>query len=311
MLKRIQYQQYGGPEVMRLERFEPERPGKGQVAVSVKFAAINPIDWKLRMGEMKIVTGKRFPRAMGMDMSGVVTAVGPGVERFKVGDEVFGQARFKQCGALGEAAIANESALALKPANVGFDQAACLGSPGITAWNGLVDKAGLSANQHVFINGCMGGVGEAAVQLARNLGIRVSGTCGEADIERARALGVDTVHDYRRTDLSQLSERYDAVFDTAASMSRTVAYGLLQPRGVLLDLHPTPGKFFRAIFDRRLKLVVCTPSAEILDNLGRAASAGKLRLSIAKVVPLSEAIRLITALEGGQRLGGKGVVQMA
>lgn len=311
MMKRIQYQQYGGPEVMRLEPFEPELPGKGQVAVKVKFAAINPIDWKLRRGEMKIVTGMRFPRAMGMDMSGVVMSVGPGVERFKIGDEVFGQARFKQCGALGEAAIANESALALKPANVGFDQAACLGSAGITAWNGLIDKAGLSANQHIFINGCMGGVGEAAVQLARSLGIRVSGTCGEADIERARALGVETVHDYRRTDLSQLSSRYDAVFDTAANMSPANAYGMLKSDGVFLDLHPTPGKFLRALFDRRLKLVVCSPNPEILKNLGRAASDGALRLSIAKVVPLSETIELITALEGGHRIGGKAVVQMA
>lgn len=87
----------------------------------VRFAAINPIDWKMRSGDMKIVTGSRFPRTMGMDLSGTVMAVGPGVTRFKVGDEVFGQARFKQCGALGEAAIAAEEALALKPAGVLLD----------------------------------------------------------------------------------------------------------------------------------------------------------------------------------------------
>lgn len=309
-MKRIEYQQYGGPDVMLLEQFTPEAPGKGEVAVRVRFAAINPIDWKLRQGEMRIVTGKRFPRAMGMDLSGTVMSVGAGVTRFKVGDEVFGQARFKQCGALGQAAIASEGALALKPANVGFDQAACLGSPGITAWNALIDKAGLVAGQHVFINGCMGAVGEAAVQIARKHGIRVSGTCGAADMARAHAFGVENVLDYRQADLSQLRQRYDAVFDTAASMDSGAGFSLLKPGGVLLDLHPTPGKFIKALFSRRLKMVVCTPRPELLDELARAAGDGSLRLTIAREVPLSEAIALIAAIEGGQRLRGKAVVRM-
>ncbi|MDP9893779.1 NADPH:quinone reductase-like Zn-dependent oxidoreductase [Variovorax boronicumulans] len=150
-MKRIQYGMYGGPELMRLDEFELAAPGQGQVAVKVRFAAINPIDWKLRNGQMKIVTGKAFPRAMGFDFAGTVTAVGPGVTRFVPGDAVFGLARFKESGALGEAVIANETALALKPGNISFEDAACLGTPGVTAWNGLVDKARLTAGQHVFI----------------------------------------------------------------------------------------------------------------------------------------------------------------
>lgn len=128
-MKRIQYNMYGGPELMRLDEFELAAPGQGQVAVKVKFAAINPIDWKLRNGQMKIVTGKAFPRAMGFDFAGTVTAVGPGVTRFVPGDAVFGLARFKESGALGEAVIANETALAIKPGNISFEDAACLGTP--------------------------------------------------------------------------------------------------------------------------------------------------------------------------------------
>src|SRR5207237_8661817 len=141
-------------ELMQVEVFELPAPGKGEVAVRIKFAAINPIDWKLRGGEMKIVTGRAFPRAMGMDLSGIVTAVGLGVTRFKVGDAVFGLARFKESGALGEAVVTKESFLARKPESVSFEDAACLGTPGVTAWNGLIDKAKLQAGQHVFINGC-------------------------------------------------------------------------------------------------------------------------------------------------------------
>ncbi|KZS51543.1 NADPH:quinone reductase-like Zn-dependent oxidoreductase [Rhizobium sp. BK226] len=309
-MKRIQYHQYGGPHLMRLEDFELAMPNKGEVAVRVKFAAINPIDWKLRAGSMKIVTGKTFPRAMGMDISGTVIAIGPGVARFKIGDPVFGLARFKESGALGQAVVTKEIFLAKKPETVSFEDAACLGTPGATAWNGLVDKAELKAGERVFINGCTGGVGEAAVQIALMRGATVSGSCSAGAMERARSLGVQTVFDYRTTDLSTIRERFDVVYDTAATMPIAVGTGLLREKGRFLDINPTPAKFVRAMFNRRLKVVVCTPRADILDNLARAAKDGKIRLPIAEIVPLTEAIQLITALEAGRRLGGKALVGM-
>ncbi|UTS89029.1 NAD(P)-dependent alcohol dehydrogenase [Rhizobium anhuiense] len=309
-MKRIQYHQYGGPHLMRLEDFKLAMPNKGEVAVRVKFAAINPIDWKLRAGSMKIVTGKTFPRAMGMDISGTVIAIGPGVARFKIGDPVFGLARFKESGALGQAVVTKEIFLAKKPETVSFEDAACLGTPGATAWNGLVDKAELKAGERVFINGCTGGVGEAAVQIALMRGATVSGSCSAGAMERARSLGVQTVFDYRTTDLSTIRERFDVVYDTAATMPIAVGTGLLREKGRFLDINPTPAKFVRAMFNRRLKVVVCTPRADILDNLARAAKDGKIRLPIAEIVPLTEAIQLITALEAGRRLGGKALVGM-
>ncbi|MGZ2456579.1 NAD(P)-dependent alcohol dehydrogenase [Rhizobium sp. IY2] len=309
-MKRIQYHQYGGPHLMRLEDFELAMPNKGEVAVRVKFAAINPIDWKLRAGSMKIVTGKTFPRAMGMDISGTVIAIGQGVARFKIGDPVFGLARFKESGALGQAVVTKEIFLAKKPETVSFEDAACLGTPGATAWNGLVDKAELKAGERVFINGCTGGVGEAAVQIALMRGATVSGSCSAGAMERARSLGVQTVFDYRTTDLSTIRERFDVVYDTAATMPIAVGTGLLREKGRFLDINPTPAKFVRAMFNRRLKVVVCTPRADILDNLARAAKDGKIRLPIAEIVPLTEAIQLITALEAGRRLGGKALVGM-
>ncbi|CCF96774.1 NAD(P)-dependent alcohol dehydrogenase [Ralstonia solanacearum] len=309
-MQRIQYVQYGDPELMRLEDFALTEPGKGEVAVKVKFAAINPIDWKVRNGYLKMVTGKAFPRAMGSDFSGIVIAIGPGVTRFKPGDAVFGLARIKESGALGQAVVTNETFLAKKPDNVSFEDAACLGTPGVTAWNGLVDKAKLTAGKRVFVNGCAGAVGEATVQLARMLGATVAGSCSAGGMERARSLGVEVVFDYRTTDLSKLGKRFDVVYDTAATMTTETGLGLLDPGGVFLDINPTPGKFIRSIFNHRLKPIVCTPRADILDGLARTAKEGKLRLLVAESVPLSEAIRLVTALEGGLKLGGKGLVAM-
>jgi NADPH:quinone reductase-like Zn-dependent oxidoreductase len=309
-MKRIQYYEYGGPETMRLEDFELERPGKGQVAVKVRFAAINPIDWKVRNGRLRMMTGKAFPRAMGSDFSGTVISVGAGVQRFKPGDAVFGLARIKESGALGSAVVTHETFMAQKPDALSFDDAACLGTPGVTAWNGLVDKARLKAGQHVFVNGCTGAVGESTVQIARMLGATVSGSCSAAAMQEARALGLQDVYDYRTTDLSMLSERFDVVYDTAATMTTAVGVGLLRKDGVFLDIDPTPAKFLRALVNRKLKPIVCSPRAEILEGLARAAGQGRFRLPVAEIVPLSDAIRLLGTLEGGSRIRGKALVVM-
>lgn len=309
-MKRIQYHTYGGPEVMRVEDFDLLPPGEGEVAVRVKCAAINPIDWKLRSGQMKIVTGKKFPRAMGMDFSGTVLSVGTGVKRLKVGDAVFGLARFKQSGAFAEAVVTKEAFLTHKPDDVSFQDAACLGTPGITAWNGLIDKAKLQAGQHVFINGCAGAVGEAAVQIAVMHGAVVSGSCSATDIQRAKTLGVQTVYDYRSTQISSISARFDVVYDTAATLAVSTGVAMLRAGGVFLDLNPGPRKFIRAIFDRRLKPIMGSPRAEILDKLAKAASAGSFRIPIGKSVALHDAIQLIGEIENGRKPGGKAVIEL-
>jgi NADPH:quinone reductase-like Zn-dependent oxidoreductase len=310
-MKRIQYYSYGGPETMKLEDFELKRPGPGKVAVKVKFAAINPIDWKVRNGYLKMVTGKTFPRAMGSDFAGTVIAVGAAVTRFKIGDAVFGSAQIRDGGALGEAVIASESFLGKKPDSVPFEDAACLGTPGVTAWNGLIDKGRLKAGQRVFVNGCAGAVGQAAVQLARMLGASVAGSCSADAMQRVQALGVSPVFDYRQTDLSMLSDRFDVVYDTAAAMPTAVGLGLARKRGVFLDIHPTPMKFLRSVFDRRLRPIVCTARADILDGLARAAEQGKLCLPVAEIVPLKDAIPLLAALEAGRKASGKALVAMS
>ncbi len=310
-MKRIQYGMYGGPELMRLDEFELATPGQGQVAVKVKFAAINPIDWKLRNGQMKIVTGRAFPRAMGFDFSGTVISVGPGVTRFVPGDAVFGLARFKESGALGEAVIANETALAVKPGNVSFEDAACLGTPGVTAWNGLVDKAKLTAGQHVFINGCTGAVGEAAVQIARMHGAIVSGSCSAGAMERARALGL--------AERLRLSD--NGPVQAARAFRRRLRHGRHdddRPRlGPAARGWRVPGPRSHA---GQVHPFGLQPAAET-DRLHAAArhsrqprpcrGEGRFRMPIAEIVPLNEAIGLVTALEAGRKLGGKGLVAMA
>lgn len=307
-MKRVQYRAYGGPETMRLEDFELPALAKGQVAVKVKFAATNPIDWNVRQGNLKMLTGKAFPRAMGSDFSGIVLAVGAGVSRLKPGDPVFGLSRLKESGSFGEAVVTNESFVAKKPDELSFEQAACLPTAGIMAWIGLVDKAGLRAGQRVFVNGCTGSVGEAVVQLAQMLGAKVSGCCGADSMRRAQDLDVFPVYDYRQTDLATIGGRFDVVYDAAGTMPVSAGLRLLEGNGALLDIHATPGKFFRAFLNRKLKLFFCTPRAETLDGLAAAAVNGKMHMTIGETVLLTESIGLITDLEKGRKIGGKGLI---
>jgi NADPH:quinone reductase-like Zn-dependent oxidoreductase len=307
-VKRIQYDRYGGPETMRLEDFELAAPGAGQVAVKVEFASIQPIDWKLRRGDLKILTGRSFPRGMGSDFSGTVLAVGAGVSRLKPGDAVFGVTRLKESGAFAEAVVTNETFVARKPPEISFEQAACLATAGVMAWMGLVDKAHLATGQRVFVNGCTGAVGEAVVQLARMLGASVAGTCAAEAIPRAQELGVDPIFDYRSTDVASIGDRFDVVYDTSGQLPVGVGLGLLTKTGALLDIHFSPAKLLRSLVNRRLKLFNCTPRPAILDGLGIAAAKGALRMSISKTAPLADASRLIAELENGRTINGKGLI---
>src|SRR3954452_4148058 len=160
-MQRIQYHQYGGPDVMRLEEFEPGRPGSGEGLGRVRAAAANPMDWGIRNGGMKMVTGRRFPRGLGNDFSGVVEAIGDGVTRLSVGDEVLGGTPLKTSGAFAEMVIAEEKGVVKKPAELSFEEAAAIPTVSLTALQAVLKKGKLQPGQSVFINGCLGGVGRA------------------------------------------------------------------------------------------------------------------------------------------------------
>lgn len=309
-MKKIQYQRYGGSEEMRLEDVDLPSPGAGQIAVRVMAASVNPVDWKIRNGMMKLLTGRRFPRAMGTDFSGIVQAVGRGVSHLKPGDAVFGLSRLlKESGAFAEIVVTDEKLAVLKPAKLSFEEAACLPVVGTTAWNGLVDKAKLSRGQSVFITGCLGNVGRAALQLAVSHGAQVSGSCSAKTMNEARQLGATTVVDYASDYLAGLAGRFDVVFDTAGTLSLQQARRLLRSGGLYLDVNPTMAKMLRGMFTPGYRLVACSPAA--LLHISKSAAAGILMPSIGKTVSLGEAIPAIAALEHTGQPKGKLVIAMA
>jgi NADPH:quinone reductase-like Zn-dependent oxidoreductase len=310
-VKRIQYLRYGGPETMHVDDFDLAGSASGEAAVRVVAAAINPIDWKIRSGELKMMTGRRFPRAMGSDFAGVVQAIGPGVTTVKPGDEVFGITNLKPSGAFAETVINPASQLAIKPATLSFEQAASLATPGVMALSGLVDSAHVKSGDTVFVNGCTGGVGEAVVQVARMLGARVAGSCSAKNMPRARELGVETIYDYAaKPGPNQFGTpgAYDVVYDTAGTLAVKHAMRMVKRNGIFLDINARPSKFIHAAISRRHKLLFCKPTTDLLARVAQTAIAGHLTMTIGQTVTLETAPKLIASLEHGQAQTGKGLI---
>jgi NADPH:quinone reductase-like Zn-dependent oxidoreductase len=296
-MKRIQYLHFGAPEELRLDEVKTPDAGKGQIRVEVKAAAVNPMDGKLRRGELKALSGARFPRGLGHDFAGVVEAVGPDVKRLKVGDEVFGVTSMRQAGAFAEYVVTDEKNVALKPRSFSFEQAAAFPIVSLTAWNALVEKAKLREGQLVFVTGCLGGVGRAALQIARMRGANVVGSCSASRREEALALGVSKVVDYRAFNVGSHRHRFDVVFDTAGALSLSQCGAMLKRGGMSLHIVPTFAKMIGCLLPSRHHLVFGNPTPQALAGIAEAAERGEIVPAIGRVVPLAEAISAVVELE--------------
>ncbi|AXL53689.1 hypothetical protein DSC91_007244 [Paraburkholderia caffeinilytica] len=309
-MKRIQYHRYGGPEEMQLETYELPAPASDEILVRVKASSVNPADWKIRQGAMKFMTGRRLPRAMGTDFSGVVESVGGGVTRFRAGDEVFGTVPVKPSGAFAEKLITKEKLAVKKPTSLTHEEAATLPAVGVTAWRALVQKGRLKAGQAVFVNGAYGGVGQAAVRIAKAFGASVTGRVGPGALADAKTLGIDSVLDYTLEIPVDLTRKFDIVFDCNGSLSPGEGDALIKRRGVVVDTNPSFYKLMRSLFSLRHKFVFGSPDTEILQKIADLAGGGKLKISIGRTEKLDDAIALISDLESGRRTKGKAIIVM-
>lgn len=307
-MKRIQFHRYGGPAEMRLEEYQLPALADDEILVRVKAASINPVDWKIRQGVMRLMTGRKFPRGMGQDFSGIAEGVGLGVKRLKIGDEVLGSTPMKTSGSFAETLITKEALTIVKPAALSYEEAATLPVAASTAWVALVQKAKLKAGQTVFINGAYGAVGQAATQIAKALGASVVGRVRADLMNEARTIGVDTVLDYRQPIPDNLMGRFDVVFDTHGSLPASDESGLARRGGTILDISPSPAKMVRIFLSRNRHFVMGKQVEATMRAVADLASKGKLKLSVGRMVRLSEGIDLIKALEAGSRINGKGLI---
>jgi NADPH:quinone reductase-like Zn-dependent oxidoreductase len=230
------YEEYGSPEVLELRELEKPVPAEGELLVRVHATSVNPFDWHMLTGTpyvARMQAGLRRPKGtrLGVDYAGTVEAVGAGVSQFEPGDEVFGG----RDGAFGEYVTPSEAgAVARKPPNVSFQQAAAVGIAGVTALQGLRDKGGVRPGQKVLVNGASGGVGTWAVQVAKWLGAEVTAVCSTRNADAARELGADRVIDYTQEDFTRSVGEHDLMLDIAGNRSWSHCKRVLKEDGRLV-----------------------------------------------------------------------------
>src|SRR5947199_1459558 len=232
-MKAIVYCDYGLKN-LKLENIEKPTPNDDQLLVRVRAASVNPYDWHFIEGTPKIMramgVGLRKPKdtRLGVDFAGTVEAVGKNVTQFKPGDDVFGG----RGGAFAEYVCPRANrAVAIKPANITFEQAASVNIAGITALQAVRDKGKVQPGQKVLINGASGGVGTFAVQIAKSFGADVTGVCSTRNVDLVRSLGADHVIDYTKEDFAKGAERYDVMLDNVGNHSLSECRGVLTPNG--------------------------------------------------------------------------------
>jgi NADPH:quinone reductase-like Zn-dependent oxidoreductase len=236
LMKAVVGRCYGSPDVLRVEDVARPTLADDQVLVRVHAAALNPLDWHFMRGTPYLVRltagfGRPDNPRLGVDFSGTVEAVGRNVRRFKPGDEVFGGKR----GAFAEyVSVREEGGLAVKPANVSFEQAAAVPIAGITALQALRDQGHIHPGEKVLINGASGGVGTFAVQIAKAYGAEVTGVCSTRNLELVRGIGADHVIDYTREDFTQGTQHYDLIVDTVGNHPLLELRRVLTPHGILV-----------------------------------------------------------------------------
>lgn len=317
-MKAIVQDGYGSADVLRLGELDRPEPADDEVLVRVRAAGVDRGVWHFLTGRPYPIrvagAGLRAPRnpVPGMDLAGVVAAVGKDVTRLRAGDEVFGSGR----GSFAEYARAAASTLAPKPARLTFEQAAAVPVSAQTALQGLRDAGGIQPGHQVLVIGASGGVGSFAVQLAKAFGAQVTGVCGSGKVDLVRSLGADAVVDYTREDFAAGERRYDVILDMGGNSSLSRLRRALAPTGTLVIAGGETGGRWLGGTDRQLRALVlsrfvgqklttfiCKLNTADLLVLTELVETGKLTPAVDRTYPLADAAEAIRYLEAGHARG--------
>lgn len=300
--------EHPGPDgVLRMTILPTPEPGPSEVLVEVHAAGVNPVDSKTRRGVGVADLLGKPPWVLGWDISGVVAAVGHGVTRFAVGDEVYGMPRFPDlAGAYAEFCTAPSRHLALRPRSIDHVRAAALPLAALTAWQCLVDTLHVGPGQRVLIHAAGGGVGHLAVQIAHQLGAEVIATASESKHERLRELGADVLIDHRTSAFEEGLSGVDAVIDLVGGEVASRSLEVLRPGGHLLVVPSPDDRPDRSLLEARgltASWILVEPDHSALETIAQWVDSGRLTVDVGLVADLSEASDVHEELERGHMTG--------
>jgi NADPH:quinone reductase-like Zn-dependent oxidoreductase len=316
-MKAMVYQKYGSPDVLELKEVEKPTPKDDEVLIKVHAASANAGDWHLLRGEpflLRLMFGLLKPKnqRLGSDVAGTVEGVGRKVTQFQPGDEVFGDISGCGFGAFAEYVSVPENALALKPANMSFEDAAAVPAAAVTALQALRDKGQIQSGQKVLINGASGGVGTFAVQIAKSFGAEVTGVCSTGKMDMVRSIGADQVIDYTQEDFTKNGQRYDLILAANGYHSISDYKRALSPQGIYVMTGGAMAQMFQAMLlgpwismtgSKKMGNLLMNPNQKDLVFMKELLEAGKVVPVIDRRYPLSEVPEAIRYLEEGHALG--------
>ncbi|MFD6547191.1 NADP-dependent oxidoreductase, partial [Bacillus cereus] len=312
-----------GKVPMRMAEVPTPEINEYEVLAEIHAASINPIDFKIRDGKVKMLLKYEMPLILGNDFSGVITKVGSKVTRFKVGDEIYARPRKNKIGTFAEYIAIHEDDIALKPKNLSFEEAASIPLVGLTSYQALHDIMQLQKGQKILIHAGSGGVGTFAIQLAKIMGATVTTTASEAGANLVTSLGADEIINYKTEKFEDILKNYDAVFDTIGGATLEKSFNIIKSGGNIVSVSGMPnarfGKEFGSGFFKTLlfslaskKLTVLEkkhnaqysflfmkPSGDQLRTIANYIEAGKIKPVIDRVFPFEDAQKAMEYSESG------------
>ena len=302
-MKAVRVHKYGGPDVLQYEDAPRPKPQADEVLIRVHAAGVNPLDWKVREGHVKDFRPHKFPLIIGWDLSGVVEEVGPGVSRFKIGEEVYSVPDPTRNGAYADYIVVRESELALKPSSLHHIRAAAVPLAGLTAWQSLFDAAQLQRGQRALIHAGSGGVGHFAVQLAKWKGAYVFATASTKNQDLLRELGVDEPIDYTQQKFEDVARNIDIVLDTLGGETQERSWLVLKKGGNLVSLVQPPSEEKAKELGVRAAFLGAQSNGAQLAQIAKVIDSGKLAPVIDRILPLSEVRRAHELSQSGHTHG--------
>lgn len=332
-MKAMTIKQYGKTIPLELTDLPIPEMGEQDVLVEVHAASINPIDFKIRDGKVKMLLSYKMPLVLGNDFSGKVIQTGSKVSKFQIGDEVYGRPRKNRIGTFAEYLSVHEDDVSLKPENLTYEEAASLPLVGLTTWQAFHEVLQLKPHQKILIHAGAGGVGTFAIQLAKEMDAYVATTASEKGFDLVASLGADRVVNYKEEQFEEILNGYDAVFDTLGGDSLNRSFRILKPHGKIVSVSAVPNRRFAVEhnfgFIKRLLFSIVSrnisalekkfnvdyhflfmkPSGEQLTKIKHLVEKGSIRPVIDRVYSLEEAQEAVQYVETG-RAKGKVVIQV-
>lgn len=291
-MKKVIYNHYGTIDDLQMLEMEMPTIQADEFLIKIKAVAINPLDWKKLEGQLKIVTGKKFPKGIAFDFSGIVEKVGNNTNTYKIGDEVFGTLDAMKGEALAEYIVVKKETIYNKPENISFETGAAI-LTGATTATFLLNKSKAKSGDEILINGASGGVGMVALQLAKLKGIKVTAVASGEGLNFIKKWNPESSIDYKKEKVVNKPENYNAIFELAGSLPFSKAKHLLKPNGIYVTTLPTPvdmlKAFFNNLFSSKKNIIIqATPNQDIFKEINELLANNKVEMPIAKTFTINE-----------------------